>query len=138
MLAILIDSHPVFLNGLTQYLSQFYKDIQILRSMSPKDFETNPGNIKPELIILGVNNFFKKKDIKAFDTLTNSLQAPPTIIFYDDINMITPFLKSSVNGFLSKNGPPEELIECVETVMSGRRYINNEVYEWIVRPNSMH
>lgn len=133
MVAAIIDSHPVFLNGLTQFLQGSFGNIQVLRAASAAAFENGRGDLQPDFLILGVNNFFKAAEIKTFETLKRRLPGTKTIVFYDEVNMIVPFLKIGVNGFLSKNGDPQELADCLAIVMDGKRYLNNEVFNWIVK-----
>lgn len=136
MVAAIIDSHPVFLNGLTQLLYGTYSDIQVVKSVNINAFNTTRGDLKPDFIIFGVNGFLKPRELKMFDLLLRSLPTTAIIVFYDELNMVLPFLKSGANGFIAKKGNPQELIDCLDMVTSGKRYLNNEVFEWIVRPNA--
>ena len=136
MVAAIIDSHPVFLNGLTQFLQGTYPSIQIIKSLNISAFESSRGELKPDFIILGINNFFKPREMKTFEMMARALPATATIMFYDELNMVLPFLKSGAKGFIAKKGDTGELVDCLTMIISGKRYLNNEVFEWIVRPTS--
>jgi len=135
MIAAIIDSHPVFLNGLTQFLYESFKTVDVIRSETVTSFNSARGDLRPDFLIIGVNSIFRNNDLKTFERLARSLPDSRTIVFYDRLEMVIPFLKSGVNGFLAKNGQPEELSDCLDTVLKGRRYLNNEVFDLIVRNN---
>ena len=136
MVAAIIDSHPVFLNGLTQFLDEFYPRINVIRSTTLSAFDTDKGDLNPNFVILGVNNFFKPAEFKKLEMIKRSMPATSIVVYYDEIQMAIPFLKTGANGFLAKKGDPSELLDCLESILKGKRYLNNEVFEWIVRPIS--
>lgn len=49
-----------------------------------------------------------------------------------DASLIVPYLKAGVNGYLSKQNSTNKLIECVEIVLEGKRYVCKEVLELIL------
>jgi DNA-binding NarL/FixJ family response regulator len=136
MVAAIIDSHPVFLNGLTQFLYEFYPKISVIRSATLSAFNAGKGDLIPDFVILGVNNFFKPAELKTLEVMKRSMPSTSIVIYYDEIQMVIPFLKTGASGFLAKKGNPSELLDCLESILKGKRYLNNEVFEWIVRPVS--
>lgn len=133
MVAAIIDSHPVFLNGLTQFLYQSMKNINVVRSVDLRQFDIARGDLRPDFIILGVNGTLGNREYKTFQAMRRALPNSKTIVFYDEIEMAIPFLKGGVNGFLAKKSNPQELTDCLDVVMKGKRYLNNEVFEMIIR-----
>jgi DNA-binding NarL/FixJ family response regulator len=50
----------------------------------------------------------------------------PVIILtqFDEQSLILHFLQMGVNGFMSKNSDPEELVDAVEIILTDGRYVN--------------
>lgn len=131
MVAAIIDSHPVFLNGLTELLQHHYKDVSILRAGNITAFEENRGDARPDLILLGVNKVFDSTELAVFEQIKKSLPYTATVILYDEINLVLPFLTTGANGFLGKLSKPEELIECIASVTSGANFLDPQIFDLI-------
>jgi two-component system invasion response regulator UvrY len=133
MIVAIVDSHPVFLSGLSEFLNTYFLDIRILRFESINAFEFEKTEQGPDLVIVGVNMIFKEKDIKRIHSIQRSYPLAKIIIYYDQISMTLPFLKMGADGFVAKNSDLHELTDCIQWVLSGRRYLSNDVFDWIVR-----
>ncbi|MDQ6480567.1 hypothetical protein [Dyadobacter sp. LHD-138] len=136
MVVAIIDSHPVFLSGLTQFLYEFFPKAQVIRSVSLNAFDENRVELKPDLLILGVNSFFKVGELKTLEAIKESMPSAYIVVLYDEIHMAIPLLKIGARGFLAKRESSIELLDCLQCILKGKRYLNEEVFEWIVRPTS--
>jgi two-component system, NarL family, invasion response regulator UvrY len=48
---------------------------------------------------------------------------------HDDEAHVTRALQAGASGYVTKNAPPEELLEAIRRVAAGRTYIDHEVAE---------
>ena len=134
MIVIIIDSHPVFLNGLTQFLYQLHPGAKVLRYPTISAFTAASEQVLPDIIILGVNRLWKPGEVKLFEAASRPLSMKGIILFYDEVHMVVPFLKTGASGFIGKKGEPQELADCLESILKGKRYLSNELLEWMIRP----
>jgi DNA-binding NarL/FixJ family response regulator len=63
-------------------------------------------------------------------------QVPILVLsMHDDYIHVTRALQAGAAGYVSKNAPPEELLEAVRRVASGHTYIEHEIAEGLVFSN---
>lgn len=96
------------------------------------------GNILPDLVISDLN--FSSDDA-GFDFIAklHSLYPELKIIVYSmffSAGMVQTAIQNGVAGYISKNAPSDELIECMENAFSGKTFVQKELRENLVKFNS--
>jgi len=131
MVVAIIDSHPVFLNGLSEILQHDFKGVQVIKYGNLKEFDEDKKNLNPDFIILGVNKVFDSEELKIFKNIRQALPTAATIIFFNELNMVFPFLTTGANGYLAKKSHPSELINCMECLMAEKNYLDTQILDLI-------
>jgi DNA-binding NarL/FixJ family response regulator len=131
MVVAIIDSHPVFLNGLSEILQHYFKNVQVIKSGNLNDFVEDKEHIDPDFIILGVNKVFDSTELKMFENIRQSQPTAATIIFFNELHMVFPFLTTGANGYLAKKSNPAELIDCMECLMAEKSYLDTQILDLI-------
>lgn len=125
MLAVLIDSYPVFLNGLTQVFVEAIPDIQ-LRKFPGLSFFLKEQEVPPDLIVLGVNEFPKPDTIELFRTVVQRMPGSKTIVYYDEPAMALPFFDLGACAFVAKKNSLSEFLNCLSVIAGGNRYLSSD------------
>ena len=134
MTIAIIDRHPILRTGLTYFIKDYFKEVEVLDSENVIAFqETFPRQV-PDLVILGFNEYSYDSSLSLVNTLKKQYPKAPLIVYDEkpDASLIVPYLKAGVNGYLSKQNSATKLINCVEIVLQGKRYICKEVLELVL------
>lgn len=134
MITTVIDTHSTSIRRLTQTLRESVEDIHIFPFESAEsmiDAMTHVG-ISPALAVISINQVVYEQDLAFCKTITTHWPACKIIVFYQQRKMVRPFLNLGPHGFLKKDADVNEVRECVEWVLSGRRYCNNDFINWII------
>lgn len=125
----LIDRQPIMRFGLICYLKNYYKEINIIEADDIVScFQLYPEQL-PQLIIWGIHEEVKEANFGMLNK-TQNLYPETAVIIYDDrlINFNILYYSSSlVDGYLLKQNDPEELIVCVNKVLTGKKYISQDL-----------
>lgn len=135
---VLIDRHPIIRKGLEQVLNSNFNEANLFEAESIVDFHESFPNQFPDLVIIGVSNFRKENDLN-FINLARKWYPKGSVIAYDDeidLHMITQYLTSGVSGYLPKSAGVKELVDCVNQVLDGKRYLSAEVLLWVLNTYS--
>ncbi|MBE9464177.1 response regulator [Dyadobacter subterraneus] len=128
---LIIDNYPTLRTGIANLLKNHFRDLEISELSSADDILQRENNNKTDLIILGINDNAKKKDLSLYNKVKLLYPATP-IIIYDEIIYdfkTLPYLEFGIEGYLLKQNDPSELIRAVELVLSGKRYVCNAVLQ---------
>ncbi|MCF0057009.1 hypothetical protein [Dyadobacter sp. CY356] len=128
---IILDNYPILRFGIAKLLKEHFKDVQLTEISVIDDIPKFHNTICPDLIVLGINDNTKKKDLKLYQEVKMFFPSTPTIV-YDEIIydfQTLPYLESGIEGYLLKQNKPAELLRSVEIVLSGKRYICNDVLQ---------
>lgn len=132
----LIDKHPITHAGLVNFLHSRYKDLTIIESEDITSFQQEYSGQNPDLIILGINQSANAVNIRFIKMVSKGKeQFTGFVIVYDDkpnFSMITHYLKAGLRGYLTKQNSFHELEHCIKEVFKGKRYICDEVIQWIL------
>lgn len=96
------------------------------------------GNTLPDLVISDLN--FSGDDA-GFDFIANlhSLYPELKIIVYSmffSAGIVQTAIQNGASGYISKNAPSDELIECMDNAFSGKTFVQKELRENLVEFNS--
>lgn len=129
----LIDVKPIIGVALSKLLNDHYKDIQLtdfsLRSKGEMSSET-----KANLIILGVYENSLNTKSSSIERLQKSFPTVPIVVFDQkgDYGSIVKYLRNGVSGFLSLDDSGTDFINCVEQVLAGKRFVNQNLLDLLM------
>jgi DNA-binding NarL/FixJ family response regulator len=130
-LAILIaDDHPVVLKGLVGLIKDAFADVLIMETSNGSEVLKLARKMYFNLIILDIsmgthNGIELLKQIKNEKILTPVL----FLSMYPEDQYAIRAIKAGAHGYLTKSSAPEELINAMRIILSGKRYITPSLAE---------
>lgn len=127
---ILIDNQPIVQNGLLLILRNYYPAAHFISLTDTSELHQITFTGTPTVAILHTNNYDKISRQQLFRIKTQYPEVD--IIMYDRNhvdNHVLTYLKTGVNGYLSPTSTPDDLYRCIETVLNGKRYMSEEVFQ---------
>ena len=134
MVIALIDKHPILRTGLVFFLKDHFNEATILESDSIITLNESYRDQKPDLIILGISQDSNGNNFN-YINLVKKRYPKSSIILYDEnpgTSIVFNYLKAGIKGYLSKQNNLSDLIDCMNDVLKGKRYIGNDVMEIIL------
>lgn len=129
MMKILIaDDHALLRKGLIRILNDRYPDAEIFEASGEvdifPDLRTRTFDvIISDLSMPGRGGLDILKDIRAM-----GLKVPVLILsMHPEEQYAVRVLKAGASGYLNKDSAPELLIEAIETILGGKKYISEAV-----------
>jgi DNA-binding NarL/FixJ family response regulator len=124
----IVEDHPVFRETLVQVVSR-EKDLTVCGEASDADqaFEAI-GRLKPDLVLVditlpGKSGLELVKGLRAVDRKIKLL----VVSMHDAALYADRALQAGGNGYIRKQGDPEELIHAIRNVLDGRIYVSEDV-----------
>ena len=133
MKVLIADDHPIIRRGVKQILSEDLNNVVFGEAQSAKDVFQNLDKDKWNLLILDIN----LPDMNGLEVLRQvKILKPklPVLILtvMDEDQIAIRVLRSGASGFMTKNTIPEELINAVNKINSGGRYVSESLAEKLV------
>ena len=130
---LIADDHALVRAGLRQLLLDEHRDIHVAEAASGQQTLDLLREGEFDLLILDIN----MPDRGGLDILKHARAAHPgmkvlVLSGYPDRQYAMNVLKAGASGYLSKDGPPEELMKAVHTILQGRRYVSATLAELLV------
>jgi two-component system, NarL family, invasion response regulator UvrY len=129
MMKILIaDDHALLRKGLIRILQDRYVDSSIYEASGEHDIFPLLRTMQFDVVILDISmpgrgGIDILKDIRSM-----GLKVPVLILsMHPEEQYAVRVLKSGASGYLNKDSAPELLIEAIETILSGKKYISEGV-----------
>ncbi len=129
-----IDKHPVLRFGLSVFLKNYFRDTTILEAESMISYQKMYQNDTPDLVIIGMVEEAEGIDMCILSEMMLSHPKAAFIIYAGkpQYKVAISCLFSGVRGYALKSGNLDELTQCIETVLQGRRYLSHEVTDIFV------
>ena len=132
MKILIVDDHPIVRAGLRRLLAA-RPEAEVWEAASGKEALSIFRSQRPDLVILDLN----LPDIGGLEIIARLKIADPearimVLSMHDDPIHVTRALQAGAVGYVSKNIPPDELLEAIERVAGGRTYIEREIAEELV------
>ena len=129
MKVLIVDDHPIVRAGLRRLLTE-EPEIEIREAAGGRDALSIFREQRPTLVILdlnlpGIGGLEVLARMKSVDSGARVL----VLSMHDDETHVTRALQAGASGYVTKNAPPEELLEAIRRVATGRTYIEREVAE---------
>ena len=132
MKILIVDDHPIVRAGLGRLLTA-EAGFEICEAASGREALSAFKEQEPTLVILdlnlpGIGGLEVLARLKAFAPDARVL----VLSMHDDETHVTRALRAGAAGYLTKNAPPEELLEAIGRVAEGHTYIEREIAEGLV------
>jgi len=128
---LIVDDHPIFLDGVSNILLNIYPDATILKATTGKEALTQ-STLYDEIDWIFLD--LKLPDCNAIELLPklNKLNLFASVIIVsseDQPEVIDNVLTAGANGFLSKISEKNEFIKCIQQVEQGKHYVQESMRE---------
>ena len=132
MKILIVDDHPIVRAGLRRLLMA-EPEIEVREAASGREALRALREQRHELVILDLN----LPDIGGLEVLARLKAIDPDarvliLSMHDDETHVTRALRAGAAGYVTKNAPPEELLEAIGRIALGRTYIEREIAEGLV------
>jgi two-component system, NarL family, invasion response regulator UvrY len=129
---LIVDDHPIVRDGLRRLLGA-EPAAEIWEAASGREAVGAFRGQRPDLVILDLN----LPDIGGLEIITRLKTADPgvrilVLSMHEDRIHVTRALQAGAAGYISKNIPPDELLQAIRRVADGRTYVEREIAEELV------
>jgi DNA-binding NarL/FixJ family response regulator len=129
---LIVDDHPIVRAGLRRLLTAD-AGFEVREAASGREALSLFREQQPTLVILDLN----LPGIGGLEVLARLKAVSPdarvlVLSMHDDETHVTRALRAGAAGYLTKNAPPEELLEAIGRVAEGHTYIEREIAEGLV------
>jgi DNA-binding NarL/FixJ family response regulator len=129
MKILVVDDHPIVRAGLKRLLSG-EPNTEAQEAASGSEALIAFRRHRPDLVILDLN----LPGISGLEVITRLKVANPearilVLSMHDDFIHVTRALQAGVAGYVSKDAPPEEILEAIKRVAAGCTYIERGIAE---------
>lgn len=128
MKILIVDDHPILRKGLIEILHEHFSHLTCIEASNSAEALSLLRNQTMDLILLdislpGINGLELLKQIRSENILT------PVLILsvQPEDQYAIRVLKAGASGYLKKDSAPEELINAVNILLSGKKYISLNV-----------
>jgi two-component system, NarL family, invasion response regulator UvrY len=129
---LIVDDHPIVRAGLRRLLTA-EAGFEVREAASGREALSVFREQQPTLVILDLN----LPGIGGLEVLARLKVVSPdarilVLSMHDDETHVTRALRAGAAGYLTKNAPPEELLEAIRRVAKGHTYIEREIAQGLV------
>jgi two-component system, NarL family, invasion response regulator UvrY len=134
MKILIVDDHPIVRAGLRRLLAaQTETETEVWEAASGKEALSVFKQQRPTLVVLdlnlpGIGGLELIARLKVVDPAARIL----VLSMHDDQLHVTRALQAGAAGYVSKNAPPNEILEAIRRVSAGRNYVEHEIAEELV------
>jgi two-component system invasion response regulator UvrY len=135
MKILIVDDHPIVRAGLRRLIAT-KPETEILEAVDAKAAlsvfrDQGPALVIVDLNLPGVGGLEVIGRLKTADSAARIL----VLSMHDDPIHVTRALQAGAAGYVSKNAPPNEILEAIRRVAGGGTYIEHEIAEGLVFSN---
>jgi two-component system, NarL family, invasion response regulator UvrY len=129
---LIVDDHPIVRAGLRRLLAAEL-GIEVREAASGREAIGAFKEDRPALVILDLN----LPGLGGLEVIARLKIADPAarilvLSMHDDEIHVTRALQAGATGYISKNVPPEQIIEAIRRVADGHTYIEHDIAERLV------
>jgi DNA-binding NarL/FixJ family response regulator len=129
---LIVDDHPIVRAGLRRLLAA-EPETEVREAASGKEAVSVFREQRPTLVILDLN----LPGIGGLEVIARLKIADPgarvlVLSMHDDHVHVTRALQAGAAGYVSKNAPPEEILEAIRRVAGGHTYVEHDIAEELV------
>lgn len=124
---LLIDDHPLVRRGLRQLLQEEYPDVRMDEADNVPGFSGDGATTPWDLVLLDLT----MPGVQGLEALARVLGARPdlrvlVVSMHDDRHLAMQAVKLGAAGYITKDSPPEKLLESVSSVLAGEDSVGVE------------
>jgi two-component system, NarL family, invasion response regulator UvrY len=128
MKLLLVDDHPIVIQGVKQILSQMSEIDAIGEAHDAAEAFARLKGESWDVVVLDIS----LPDLSGFEVLKEIKRAHPglPVIFltlHSEEQFATRSLRAGASGYLTKEAAPDELIHALKKVLNGGKYISQEM-----------
>lgn len=129
---LVADDDPLTMAGITTLLDKTNFSVVATVNTGAAVLDALPG-ARPELLILD-NDMPERSGLDVLRTLRSKGDDRPVVLLTSRLNdeLAREAVKLSVNGIVIKSTAPRDLLVCLESVVQGRRWIDQEVMQRVM------
>ena len=129
---LVADDDPLTMAGITTLLDKTNFTVVATVNTGAAVLDALPG-ARPELLILD-NDMPERSGLDVLRTLRSKGDDRPVVLLTSRLNdeLAREAVKLSVNGIVIKSTAPRGLLVCLESVVQGRRWIDQEVMQRVM------
>ncbi|USA60798.1 response regulator transcription factor [Qipengyuania citrea] len=129
---LVADDDPLTMAGITTLLDKTNFNVVATVNTGAAVLDALPG-ARPELLILD-NDMPERSGLDVLRTLRSKGDDRPVVLLTSRLNdeLAREAVKLSVNGIVIKSTAPRDLLVCLESVVQGRRWIDQEVMQRVM------
>ncbi|HTW51641.1 MAG TPA: response regulator transcription factor, partial [Stellaceae bacterium] len=135
MKLLIVDDHPVVRAGLRRLLGA-EPGLTIVEAANGQEAIATFCEARPDLVLLDLN----LPGISGLEVLGRLLIEDPkarviVISMYDNPVYVARVIEAGARGYVSKNAPPDQILEAVKRVAAGRSYVEPEMAQELALGN---
>ncbi len=130
---IIADDHRIMLDGLKMLLQQ-QKNIEVIgEAENGRSAVELALKLKPEVVIMDID----MPDMNGIVATRNILDREPdirvlTLSMHSDKRFVSKALREGVSGYMLKECASAELVEAINTVVSGKTYLSPQIADVVI------
>lgn len=122
---LIIDDHRILLDSLKEMISNERRDLNIHTLHKPKEALPFLASTHIDLVILDIN----MPELNGFELCGEINTSFPEVkilamSMYSNHSIVQQMLKNGASGYILKNTAPSRLLECIDSVLSGKVQID--------------
>ena len=122
MKIVIADDHPIFRSGVKSLLQSSYDVIDIVEFTDGLEAFTYIQEALPDIAILDID-MPNLTGLQICAKLPSSIKTKLIVLtMYNDIEMQKKAFKNGASGYLVKDNTSEELVQCLNEVLSGKKF----------------
>ncbi len=120
---LIADDHPIFRSGLKSLLNSVFAKAYVVEVEDGETAYTVLSQENIDIAILDIN-MPKKNGLDVCQEIRSKTNARIIILtMHKDVDMLTKAINNGADGFLVKDNTSDEIVECVEAIMRGEKYM---------------
>ena len=130
MNVLIVDDHPIVRLGVRQLLQSRWPEAAIIDEESLGRALVSASNVKPDIIVLDLN-LGDATGLESVQRMRRACPKVPIVVLslHDEEAFALRVLQLGAAGYLNKDRASEEIVQAVEKVMQGGRYITASLAE---------
>src|SRR5262245_39690393 len=133
--ALIVDDHPIVRAGLRRLLAG-EPQLEVCEAASGREALNIVRDRTPDVVVLDLN----LPGIGGLEVIARIRTIEPgarilVLSMHEDQIHVTRALQAGAAGYVTKNAPPEELLEAIRRVAAGHTYIEHDLAEELVFAN---
>jgi DNA-binding NarL/FixJ family response regulator len=130
MRVLIVDDHAVVRRGLQQILVDEYDDIEFGEATSAEEAIEKLHGGEWDVIILDVS-MPGRSGLDALKEIKKDRPSVPVLMlsFHPEDQFATRVLKAGASGYMTKESAPEELVNAINKVLGGGKYVSPALAE---------